>query len=215
MKKIVYACDVGSTKQNNFAWASAELTSAKLLGGSDDIDELIHRVATDLNDGNQVALGFEAPMFVPVPAAKSGLSSARANEGNRSMFAPAGAYVTTLGLQQAAYILKGIYDRCDSPGRVTFQPDEWHAGDGATLLLWEAFVTGDAKNYGNADAGSGHIQDAGTAVKYFCTHFNDTEMMQKVTTDHPLSTLGAALLWSGWTTDLDFLKMGCLVAKPA
>lgn len=102
---IIYACDIGSTlgKQPSFAWA-------RLVGGDDEppeggrsISQLVEHLSRDLASGATVALGFEAPLFIPVPPAERPecLSQRRENEGQRSWSAPAGRYVATLAMHQA------------------------------------------------------------------------------------------------------------------
>jgi hypothetical protein len=48
-------------------------------------------------------------------------------------------------------------------------------------------------------------------------HFRDAmpnvTSANAVTADRPLSLLGAALLWSSWSADLDLLHSPCLVIK--
>lgn len=66
MNAIAYACDIGSVKSGAFAWArnsSAETTPT----ASQDIDRLIEYIVEDAKEGKTIALGFEAPLFMPVP----------------------------------------------------------------------------------------------------------------------------------------------------
>jgi hypothetical protein len=61
--------------------------------------------------GNEksIALGFECRLFMPVPPSADDLSKGRQGEGARAMFAQAGAAVNTLGVHQAAWILRKIH----------------------------------------------------------------------------------------------------------
>src|SRR5205823_3673155 len=74
------------------------------------------------------------------------------------------------------------------------------------LFLWEAFVTDRAK-------AATHVDDAAVAVAAFREALPDPTKANAVTADRPLSLLGAALLWSGATDDLDVLRAPCLVIK--
>ncbi len=94
--RFIYACDVGSTKQNNFGWGRlGPVPRARPPIMSRCICRMVNRIARDLMAGASAALGIEAPCFLPVPANKAALSSARTGEGNRPWSAPAGAAVTT------------------------------------------------------------------------------------------------------------------------
>ncbi len=113
MNHAVYACDIGSVKSDNFAWSRVEsLQDPPIASG--DIDELLVHLVCDAQSGASVALGFEAPLFMPVPSRSGDLSSGRPGEKNRSMFAPAGLAVTTLGLHEAAWILRGLRQKIGS-----------------------------------------------------------------------------------------------------
>ena len=114
MTNIVYACDIGSTIQGRFAWKRTGPPVAVRDGEESSIEELVDRLKQDLKEGCSIALGFEAPLFIPIPKVASQLSRGRTGDSTRSCFAPAGASVATLGLHQAASILKQI--RVDSVG---------------------------------------------------------------------------------------------------
>jgi hypothetical protein len=96
MKRAIYACDVGSTRvqsdgRPSFAWARVDPDDSGLrVVGSRQIRELTGCVGEDLRSGASVALGFEAPLFVPVPDDARRLSAGRTNEGSRSFAAPIG-----------------------------------------------------------------------------------------------------------------------------
>jgi hypothetical protein len=82
----VYCADVGSVSNQRFAWARADSKQpdAEMEDGHDDIRELAERVAEDLSRGEAVALGFECPLFVPVPDDPIRLGKCRDGEGNRA-----------------------------------------------------------------------------------------------------------------------------------
>jgi hypothetical protein len=203
---VVYACDIGSVKSGTFAWvrnASLDSTPA----ASVDIDDLIAAVTRDVEKGLPIALGFEAPLFLPVPDDSAQLNSGRTGETSRSMFAPAGAAVTTLGVHESAWIFKRL--------RATLPPETSLRFDWTTsnykpkeIFIWEAFVSSTA----HSDT---HERDAATAVQYFLANIADLGAVNAVTCSNPLSLISAAALWSGWITDIEFLHIPCLVLRPA
>src|SRR6266540_1033323 len=70
---VVYCADIGSVPNGRFGWARSEpdeTTIERHRGGTEIID-LADGVGEDLAAGQPVALGFECPLFVPVPRASS------------------------------------------------------------------------------------------------------------------------------------------------
>lgn len=210
---MIYAVDVGSTLNGRngvaFAWAKVSLIGDHPITSIDPV-ELAYSVASDLSSGRSVALGLEAPLFIPVPADVNRLSRGRENEGDRSWAAPAGGYVATLALHQAAWLLGRIRAECDKRKCREFElsvaPARWLSDKGAqpVLFCWEAFVSGPAH--------TDHRGDAATAAMYFQAH--QAKLITAVTAENPLSLLGCAVLWSGWSTDLTLLHRSLLVLRP-
>jgi hypothetical protein len=207
MSRVVYACDIGSIRARSFAWARAAPGGANPTASA-DINELVTRLLEDVRDGMSIALGFESPLFMPVPEQSADLSCGRAGDGNRSIFAPVGAAVATLGIHEAAWILRSIRD--EGVDALTYSLD-WTAwppqGAARTLLLWEAFVSGAAHR-------NSHAQDAATAALFFEANEGNLDGLNAVTAVQPLNMVHAAALWAGWADDLDRLHSGCLVLKP-
>lgn len=187
----VFCADVGSVKNGNFGWAR---------DGGDHVDShdasrpaaLAAAVAAELTAGRPVALGFECPLFLPVPSEERRLGRARAGEGNRAWSAGAGSGALATGLVQAAWVLRAIQAVCPQSQLHLRWPALLASGQG--LLIWEALVTGDAK------AGT-HVGDAAAAVAAFRAALPDLESQAAVTAEHPISVIGAAALWSGWVDD--------------
>lgn len=124
------------------------------------------------------------------------------------MFAPAGATVATLGLQQAAWILRQIRDRVPVLPLYSLDWTAWPPECAVPhLLLWEAFVAGTAH-------GDTHERDAATAAVFFRANEHNLNAVNAVTSDQPLSMVHAAALWAGCANDLDRLHQACLVLKP-
>jgi len=207
MHPVVYAADIGSIAGRKFGWARVDTaTGAAELerGDGTEISELVIDVARDLNAGRGVALGFECPMFVPVPDAALRLGKARVGERDRSWSAGPGAGVMATGLAQSAWILDQLRGR--TADLIAYVDWDAFVAAGSGLFLWEAFVTGPAKS-------ATHVGDAMVAVRAFVDSLPDPLASNAVHAERPLSLVGAALLWSGWSTDLVLLRASCLVIK--
>jgi hypothetical protein len=81
---VVFCADVGSVRSGRFGWAcgSPPTDDAREVNASSP-QHLADAVAEQLGAGRAVALGFECPLFVPVPEVAERLGAARAGEGNR------------------------------------------------------------------------------------------------------------------------------------
>jgi len=207
MKRFIYACDIGSTLRRNFAWARGEPGSASLKPGT-DISEIADLVAEDLQSGSSVALGFEAPLFLPVPESTTELSKRRDGESDRSWAALTGAYVATLALHQAAWILRRIRGRAQMFS-FSLNWREWPpAGPDPTLLCWEAFISGKSK-------GKTHKADAEKGVREFLKLEGRLKFASNSVTANPrISMIAAAALWAGISDDVGLLHQECFVVKP-
>ena len=198
MNRLLVACaDVGSVTKGNFGWADSD--------GDEGIlpSELAAKVAAALSDQRPVALGFECPLFVPLPEAESELGKRRTGEGNRAWSAGAGCGALATGLVQAAWTLRAIRERC--PGSVGAHLD-WKSfkEGGGGIFIWEAFVSGSGK-------GSGHVNDAAIAVNAFKRKLPCPETDLHAT--NPVSLAGLALLWAGWPVGTEALRQSCIAIK--
>jgi hypothetical protein len=215
IKRVIYACDIGSTLYQKkrggpaFGWARLNPNEGtKSIRGSSDIQQLVEQLQLDIEVGYSVSLGFESPLFIPIPENPEELSKKREGEGDRSWSAPPGAAVTTLGIHQSAWILKRL--RKSSSGKCKFTLD-WKCWPPTShqhiLFCWEAFVSG--KDAHSTD----DMRDAATAVVFFFE--NERKLVNAVTVEKPISLIGAVALWSGWTNDLKYLHdKTTLVLKP-
>lgn len=192
-------------RSGNFGWACASVTQGDVsAAGGPSPGDLVAAVAVQLGTGCPVALGFECPLFVPVPEAAARLGTARAGEGNRAWSAGAGSGAMATGLVQAAWILDAIHSRCSD---ATLHLDwESFADARSGLLLWEAFVTAKAK-------GQSHVDDARIAVSAFVASLPDPRTISTITAERPLSLAGAVALWSGWLHDPAALHTQSLVVR--
>lgn len=207
MSLIIHCADIGSVSRGNFGWArlAVDEPSESCTTGR-DISEFSDIIASDLNSGAHVAIGFECPLFVPVPEAPISLTSARPGEGDRPWSAGAGAGSLATGLTESVWILDRVKRRTSVSAAVfaKWRPFQEAAGG---LLIWEAFVTKAAK----ADT---HHGDAELAVLSFRDSLPEPEQRNAVVCDGRVRSLfGAALLQAGWTTDLAWLTEPCLVVR--
>ena len=213
LSRVIYAVDIGSTRCKagqtpNFAWARVDPADPRCVVGSSEIGKLADRIVRDLQDRQSVALGFEAPLFIPVPAESSALCYGRKNEGSRSFAAPVGLAVATLGLHQAAWILRRIADSCGKSIQFETDARSWPPSESYPILFcWEAFVSEKAH-------GRTHVQDAATAAMAFLSAESNLAGATTIMAERPLSLIAAAALWSGLATDLDVLHQPTVVIRP-
>ena len=205
---VVFVADAGSVSKGNFHWVK----SASIDEASDKVEKLAENIVMELNAGRKVALGYESPLFVPLPPSHEKLGSSRDGEctpetGNRPFNAGAGASLFATGIQSLVWVLDCIKSRRPSTTACT-SLDEFRSG-AAEMLVWEAFVSGTEK----AKPPS-HVGDAKLAVTAF------TEAMQRDSTSSAIrdesvfSLAGAAILRAGLSADLTLLQQPCLVLRP-
>ena len=212
-RRALYACDVGTTRSSaagsSFAWAKIAPEDPTRVRVSQDIEQLVVDITIEINDGKSVALGFEAPLFIPVPSDAENLSKGRTGERDRSFAAPPGLAATTLALHQAAWILASLRENCSRECGFATDFNAWPPSNERQILFcWEAFVSGKA----HSDT---HVNDAVTAVNAFSFHEQNLDQANAVTAERPLSLIGAAALWSGWADDIAILHSPALVIMPS
>src|SRR5262245_58986181 len=103
MSLEIFCADIGSIARDRFGWTrkiSGESDKTGLSGTS--IIDLVDAVAEDLNAGRKVALGFECPLFVPLPRNPHLLTAVRPGEGSRPWCAGAGSGALATGLTETA-----------------------------------------------------------------------------------------------------------------
>ena len=100
---VVAVVDVGAP-QNIGWWRQVEGDGR----GGTNLDELGLLLAEDLNAGRSVALGFEAPMFIPRPLTAGRLSRGRVGEGRWPWSGGPGTSVLASGIQQSTYLLSTL-----------------------------------------------------------------------------------------------------------
>ncbi len=87
----------------------------------------------------------------------------------------------------------------------------------SVVLFWEAFVSKGAHSP-KTDDGTDHVRDAATAATAFdrCLVAGRAagNPVRVPPGTSPLSLAGLALLWSGWSDDVQLLSQDVLVVKP-
>lgn len=192
-------------------WAVLDAAGTPRTGT--DLDQFVATAAHAAASG-PLAIGFEAPMFIPRRRQAAKLHTGRAGERDRAWIAPAGAQVTAQGIPIAVYVLEEL--RRAAPAlnlTLAFDRLPQVAGE---VLLFEAFVSGTGKGKHTLDAACGvHEADAVCAALEFVERANsDQPMWSDIDESEVFSFLGAAMLTAGWSTDPALLREPCLVIKP-
>jgi hypothetical protein len=200
---MVAAIDVGSPK--NIGWWAAignTVTSGR------DLDGLAAAVATALNSAVSVALGFEAPLYVPLPTDATDLNRQRIGERGRPWCAGAGTGALAMGAQQSAYLLAAISALLHERHHVSFDPADLDSP--GTLVIWEAFVSARAKNRSAADP---HVDDARVAVAEFHARWSSGRVGSDIEDQGVLNLVAASVLAAGLSEDLALLQRPCVVVR--
>ena len=204
--ELIAAVDIGSPKGENLGWATLPKSKSNpLTGTTKDIEQLISQVSHALEKG-PVALGFEAPLWVPMRPNVRELTNGRKGEGTHPWSAGAGCAVLTTGLAVIPYILAKIRDK--SPKAKAVMDFHNPPTEPNHLFLWEAFVSGTGKGKSDED-------DATIAAKFFQKACKNLLKSQVLKPKPCFNLLGAMLLRTGWSNDLSLLESKMLVVGPA
>ena len=211
----IYCADVGSVSNKKFGWAHVEGECQRV---GDDMAALAVDIAVALRGTRKVALGFECPLWVPVAADPQDLTRARKVDGNRAWSAAAGTAALATGLTQVSWILDEVRRQLTAQGaRLPRVYLDWTAFSKADsgLLLWEAFVTGEAKA-SSVPGTNGHSADAMVACREFAAQLpNPAAGSVPEPTRRIRSLIGGAILWAGWSMDTALLRTPCMVVRPS
>lgn len=207
----VYCADIGSIAKGNFGWARLE-PDVDSMECDQRIDEMVERLAMDLHATRPVALGFECPLWIPVPEASSELGMGRPNEGSPSWSSQTGGCVLATGLAQVSWVLRELKARVPEV-RGFVEWDNFTAAAGCRTFLWEAFVSGAAK--ADREASDSHTRDAETGARRFTEFVDDPveNCREFVPTTPFLSLIGAMMIGAGWTDNTDLLRTAPLVVR--
>jgi hypothetical protein len=202
----VFCADVGSIARDSFAWARRIPGSdGEELHRPESIESLAASVVRALRDGGPVALGFEAPLFIPVPENPNRLGKARPCDApSPSWSSSVGASVLATAMVQIPWTLQFIREQVPDLRVNVHWPPFAEQQDG--LLLWEAFVSGAAK-------GETHEQDARSGVQAFCEQLPDPGDPSAAETERPFSVLAAAAIWAGFDLPTEDMRGGCLLVR--
>lgn len=203
---IVYCADIGSIKNKRFGWCRGLKIEDKfeVITGT-DIGEFAEEISDDLSAGKKVALGFECPLFVPIPDNPALLTSARQGEADRAWSAGAGCGALATGLTECVWILNKVKELSQVKILPTFDWDEFNKGLW-NLFIWEAFVTKGSK-------AKTHSGDAKVAMRAFWRGYPDIVQANSVIAENPYNLVAAALLRVGLTDNINFLSESCIVIK--
>ena len=202
---VVAVLDVGSAARTG--WWRCPLDGTPSEG--QNVDTLCSELAVDLGGGNAVALGFEAPLWIPYAQEAARIGKARPGE-HPSWSAGAGATVLAYGLQQMTYVLhRLVLQTNEHPPLATLDPDELRSGN-ARLLIWEAFVSGRAKDRGAVEP---HISDARAAGHEFTRRWHCGSVRSDLGEADPISLAGLALVLTALRTDLGVLATAPIVVR--
>lgn len=212
----VYAVDIGTTNvqrgqdHGNVGWVRTRSGDDEIAGH--DLDELWRLVVVDLDAGRPVAIGFECPLFIPLPPDSAGLCKQRDGDAGMPWNYGAGIYTMGIGLQEMTFVLDRVAATASTLPTATLVWAELAAGV-AQLFVWEAFVTKAAKRNLPVEP---HIDDARKAAEDFwdCIRSReDVDDASDVSEEVVVSLVGAAILRSGLSTDLGLLGAPCLVLR--
>jgi hypothetical protein len=187
--RVIYAFDVGGS--GNFGWARRDPLDPDNMVGSGDITQLVDYLIRDARQGKSIALGVEAPCFIPVPWDKSNLNERRQGEDRYPWSAQAGAIAAIIGVHQTAWVLRELHGGFGGTHQFTTDWSLWPGSNRPILLLWEAFVCNSAKAKPRDD-----VQDAATAVHEFAQHEDELAEINAVTCFPRICFTHAAALWS-------------------
>lgn len=202
----VFCADVGSIPRDRFAWARRiPSTDDEEVHQPESIESLAASVVHLLHDGEPVALGFEAPMFVPVTEQPKQLGKARPCDAPSPPWSSSvGASVLATAMVQVPWVLRYIHDQV-SALRVHVGWPSFAEQQGG-LLLWEAFVSGAAK-------GETHEDDARSGVQAFCEQLPNPGDTSAEATERPFSLLTAAAIWAGFDLPPEDMRQTSLLVR--
>ena len=155
MKPFIVAIDVGAPR--NIGWYCSTFEKEPgdhSCGTIDDLPVLLEKK-------DYLAIGFEAPLFIPVTDFKN-FTKKREFDGNRPWSAGAGAYVTTVNLPLLVLCIKTIAKAHDGI-EFTSSYHYWKEKRRECILFWEAFISGESQ----IEAQNPHIQAAQSACELF------------------------------------------------
>lgn len=206
----VFCADIGSVRQDNFGWFGLlpSLGRSPMEISGSDIRDFAATLASAIREHGKASVGFECPLFIPLPENPDDLTSARPGEGTKPWSVMSGPVVLSMGLNKCAWVFGKVFEQIKEPLRVTFDWEEF-VQERMDLHIWEAFVSGKDKT-------GTHKGDAELAVRKFMNSLPSPETANAIDMGNTpvFSLAGAALLRSGLSTNIELLEKKCLVIKP-
>jgi hypothetical protein len=194
----VAVIDIG--KLENIGWA---VSGPSVCKKGRNLDQFIDALARAFAKG-PLALGFEAPMYVPFRNDITQLDKCRAGESDRAFGASAGACVLAKSLVIVPYVLSALKRKLSSK-KATPKFRWQEALSRNDILLFEAFVT-----HETAD----HIGCALKAINRFhSVMMNASHAKSDLQEPSSLNLLGAMLLRIGWCKNPSILGEPVLVIR--
>lgn len=202
----VAVIDIGKPGKN-LGWA---IVGSSPTSGT-DLDDAIDEISKRILQG-PVALGFEAPLYVPMRNAAVDLTKARSGECiggvNRPYSASAGSTVLVIATVVVPYVLRAL--RSASPACIATIDYRKFFSAPSGILLFEAFVTNQKKSHDTR-----HVEDAELAANHLLRMTEGRAPLESAICEPEcLNLLGAMMLRTGWTTELSVLDAECLVVRP-
>jgi hypothetical protein len=184
--------------------------------GGTSLDELVEAIASDLEAERKVALGFDAPLTVPMPGDEERLGRIRRGAHDRP-WPPGAAKALGHAAQQVTWVLMKLSERLgENLPTIGWDPHTVIAEGYRSLLIWEVAV------YGRPGGGSG-VSSARVGAEEFVRRLAAGDVGSDIGTPahfwtprgRPLKKLderavfnlaGAGLLRAGLTTDVKVLS---------
>lgn len=215
MNRIDYCVDIGSEKNKNFAWVRRK-TGIDFPGKT--LNGLLKDLWESLQSDSIVTIGFECPLFFYMNSDSDNVTSQRPGEGNRPWSAGAGAQVTVTGVAQITWLFSQLRQKIDRGSSTDFPSfhllNDWDKLKNATsgLFIWEAFISGKDKplEKNKEVIKNDHIEDCKIALDKFEEKLN-SPIELRYADKEVFSIIGAVLLRTGWTADVNVLNQACFV----
>lgn len=192
--------DIGSPSKGNLGWW---LHGPDWDVGGTDPETMKAAFAHCLKQG-PMALGFEAPMYVPAKRDLMRALQQRPGEGNRPWSGSAGATVAAISMAIVPSLLDFLC--AEVPDAMAWQDWKHTPTEPGQMLVFEAFVSGGRS--------SGHDADARqAAVEAYRLLMGSAEVLSYLGFEECFSLLGAALIHAGLSNDISELRRPCLVVR--
>lgn len=193
----IYCADIGSIGNDNFGWAVVDGDGQR--GGNGD-----RRVGR--RGGRLLGCGSQGRAWIRVSPVGAGAGRPFGVDG-RTRGGRQQGMVGGRGCQRIGGGTDG--DRLDPA------PDQ--SGPARQACVAAVRVSGVARiRQGGHGQEDGHVADALTACCEFAARLPDPGQACASEPSHAArSLIGAAVLWSGWSADMDLLRARCLVVKSA